>query len=172
MFKFVNAIALFTGFAALTPSVFAEDTVAASCDIGAGGAAIMVHVENIRSIEGNLRAQIYSSNPDDFLAKGKKLVRVDVPVQSDEGQSVCVQLPAPGDYALVVMHDKNSNGKADFFSEGFGFSNNPKLGFGAPDAEDVIMKMPAGVSETVVNLKYILGSDNKKKEKRRNLRRR
>ena len=33
------------------------------CEAGEGGAALHVRVENIRSIEGNLRAQVYSSDP-------------------------------------------------------------------------------------------------------------
>jgi uncharacterized protein (DUF2141 family) len=83
-----------------------------------------------------------------------------------------VQLPAPGTYSFVAMHDRNANGKADFFSEGFGFTNNPKLGLGPPDAEDVMFAVPAGVTKTTVTLKYILGDDSEKKQKRRKLRRR
>jgi len=147
------------------------DDVNVMCETGEGNAALLVHVQNIRSIEGNLRAQIYSSDPEEFLEKGKKLLRVDVPVAVENEQSVCVRVPAPGTYALVIMHDKNANGKADFFSEGFGFSNNPKLGFGPPAAEDVMISIPVGVSKTTVVLKYILGSDEENVQKRRKLKR-
>jgi len=152
----------------LSPSANIHDV----CEAGAGNAALFVEVRNIKSKEGNLRAQIYSSDPEEFLEKGKKLVRVDVPVVLENEQSVCVPVPAPGVYALVIMHDKNANGKADFFSEGFGFANNPKLGFGPPDGEKVMIKIPEGVSKTSVTLKYILGSDDENKEKRRKLKRR
>jgi len=143
-----------------------------TCDAGAGGAALNVRVENIRAKEGNLRAQIYSSDPDEFLEKGKKLVRVDVPVALDDEQNICVPLPSAGTFALVIMHDINANGKADFFSEGFGFSNNPSLGFGPPDGEEVMVNVPEGVSEVSVKLKYIFGADEEKAKKRRKLRRR
>lgn len=142
------------------------------CEAGEGGAALYVHVENIRSMEGNLRAQAYSSNPDEFLEKGKKLVRVDVPVVLEDEQSVCVPVPAPGTYAIVILHDRNANGKADFFSEGFGFTNNPKFSLGPPDGEDVMIDIPAGVTKTNVKLSYILGSDDENKKKRRKLKRR
>jgi uncharacterized protein (DUF2141 family) len=142
------------------------------CDAGEGGAALYVNVENIRSIEGNIRVQAYGEKPEDFLEKGAWVVRVDIPVETEEAQSVCVQLPAPGTYSFVAMHDRNANGKADFFSEGFGFTNNPKLGLGPPDAEDVMFAVPAGVTKTTVTLKYILGDDSEKKQKRRKLRRR
>jgi len=128
-------------------------------------------VQNIRTDEGNLRAQVYSSNPDDFLAKGKKIVRVDVPVEAAGEQEICVPFPEPGTYAVVVMHDRNANGKADFFSEGFGFSNNPKLLLAPPDAEDVMIKVPEGANKTSVKLKYIIGADEQQ-DKRRKLKRR
>lgn len=142
------------------------------CTAGDSGAALYVQVENIRSIEGNIRIQAYSDNPDDFLAKGAKLLRVDTPVKYEDKQSVCVHVPGPGTYAFVVMHDRNANGKADFFSEGFGFTNNPKLGLGPPDAEEVMFIVPEGITKTKIRLKYILGGDEEKKEKRRKLRRR
>jgi len=142
------------------------------CEAGTGGAALFIQVENIRSVEGNLRAQVYSNDPDEFLAKGKKLVRVDVPVKTQGEQSVCVPMPAPGTYAIVLMHDRNANGKADFFTEGFGFTNNPKLSLGPPDIEETLIKVSAGVDKTTVTLKYLLDDDSEKSKKRRKLNRR
>lgn len=147
------------------------ETAPGVCEAAEGGAAVQVRVLNIRDLEGNIRAQVYGDNPDEFLEKGKKLVRQDDPVVGDE-QEVCVQLPSPGRYAIVVMHDRNGNGKADFFSEGFGFSNNPKLGLSKPDAEEVLADFAAGVTRIDVELKYIFGADDDQKKKRRQLRRR
>jgi len=141
------------------------------CAEGSSGASVLVRVEDFKDLEGNVRAQIYGSNPDEFLEKGKKLVRVDVPTEGD-GQEVCVPLPAPGTYALVILHDRNSNGKADFFSEGFGFSNNPKLSLGPPDAREVMFDAADGPTRMTVTLSYIFGADEEQKEKRRQLRRR
>lgn len=155
----------------LTPMVSADMTDDV-CPVEDGQSVIAVTVENIQSLEGNLRAQIYSSDPDDFLEKGKKLVRVDVPVETTESPVLCVPLPSAGTYALVVMHDKNANGKADFFTEGFGFSNNPKLSLGPPDGEDVMFTAEAGLNEQTISLTYIFDDDDEKKEKRRKLRRR
>jgi len=142
-----------------------------TCKAGATGSALRVEVSNITSDEGNLRAQIYGSDPEDFLSKGKKLVRYDVPVIAAGEQSLCVQMPGAGKYALVVMHDRNANGKADFFSEGFGFSNNPKLRLSPPDAEDVMIDVTKGVLTVPVRLFYLLGSSDDETSKRRKLRR-
>ena len=45
--------------------------------------AVLVRVDGFKVRAGALRVQIYGSNPADFLAKGKKLARVDVPVARD-----------------------------------------------------------------------------------------
>lgn len=168
------AIAAMSG----TLSVRAGDVEAAalsaeSCLAGEMQAALLVTVTEISSDKGNLRLQIYGDKPDDFLEKGKKLVRVEVPTQSndDAEQRACVPLPGPGTYALAVLHDVNANGKADIFSEGFGFSNNPKLGLGKPDYDEVVFTVGPGVSEYKVSLSYLVGGDDKKRAKRRALRR-
>jgi len=52
-----------------------------------------------------------------------------------------VSLP-DGEYAVVVAHDANDNGKLDsgflgFGGESYGYSNNARSWFGRPDFEDV-----------------------------------
>ena len=142
------------------------------CVAEEGQALIQVNVLGLQNTEGRMRAQIYSSDPDEFLEKGMKLVGVDMPIDGAEEPTLCVPLPTPGTYALAVLHDKNANGRADFFSEGFGFSNNPKLSLGPPDADEVMFVADAGVSQHDITLSYIFGGDEKKKEKRRKLKRR
>lgn len=171
----VSLALLISGEAAFTDdagTIVSRVAEGGQCFAEADSAVIAVTVENIQSVEGNLRAQIYSSKPEEFLEKGKKLVRVDVPVVSTDPSTICVPVPAPGTYALVVMHDKNGNGKADFFSEGFGFSNNPKLSLAPPDGEEVMFVATPGVSKQFVELTYIFGGDDEKKDKRRKLKRR
>jgi uncharacterized protein (DUF2141 family) len=154
-----------------------DDAVLVDHDMGlcaapeGGKSFVRVSVEGLKDLEGNIRVQVYGPTEEDFLEKGKKLVRIDVKTESD-GQEICVPMPGLGDFTLVVMHDRNANGKADFFTEGFGFSNNPKLGLGKPDVEDVVFTATEGVTDMPVNLKYIFGADEEQKKKRRQLRRR
>lgn len=57
---------------------------------------------------------------------------------------------AAGEYAVVVVHDANDNGKLDpgflgFGGENYGYSNNASSWFGRPDYKDVtILTEPAG----------------------------
>ena len=131
-----------------------------------GKPRVLVKVENLQSTEGNLRVQIYGDNPDDFLEKGKKLLRIDVPIDHNTMQ-VCVPLPGLGNYAMSVMHDRNANGRADFLTEGFGFSNNPTLILAPPDLEETLFAARAGVIELTVSLFYMIDVEQKKHRKRR-----
>ena len=157
------------------PSVAAEDinraavqtaSEMAACRDEGNRSAVLVSVKGIVGEDGNVRVQVYGDDPDAFLAKGKKLLRVDVPTEKDE-MDVCVTLPAPGTYAFVAMHDKNANGKADFFTEGFGFSNNPKLILSAPDYEEVAYTVDQGNQEMEIRLTYMFQTKEDKSKKRR-----
>jgi len=129
-------------------------------------AYVKVNINGLESDDGNVRVQVYGSNPDDFLSKGKKLKRVDVAL-GGENAMVCVDLPQPGTYAFVVMHDKDANGRANFLTEGFGFSNNPRLFLAPPDHEDVVVEVALGVAEMDIEMNYVSPSNKKDRNRRR-----
>ena len=93
-------------------------------------------------------------------------MRFDVPAEEDD-MRVCVTFPEAGTYAMVVMHDRNANGRADVLTEGFGFSRNPRLLFSQPDHEDVAFEVGEGVAEMSVSLNYMFKLANKERKKRR-----
>lgn len=127
---------------------------------------VLVDISGIESNEGQLRVQVYSDNPEDFLVSGKKVLRVEVPSR-EQATSVCVTFPEAGIYSLAVLHDKNANGKADIFSEGFGFSNNPKLAFGPPEHEETLFEVEQGVKQMNVALTYYFQLGDKASKRRR-----
>lgn len=118
---------------------------------------VLVSVSGVQSDQGNVRVVIYGDNPEDFLVSGKGVSKVDIPSQTGEVQ-LCLELPQAGEYSMAVLHDENANGHADIMSEGFGFSNNPGLGFSVPDYEEVSFQTQLGVQEIKVDLNYIFGS--------------
>lgn len=159
------------------PLTVAEDDptiveqIEGKCVAVEGEARIKVRINDLGSEEGNLRIQAYSDNPDEFLEKGFKVMRIDIPASDEE--DICVAMPGgPGHYAIVVLHDRNSNGSADIFSEGFGFSRNPKLGLSKPDHGEVVTEIPEGVTSLKINLNYVFGDLGENNEKRRRNRRR
>ena len=67
---------------------------------------------------------------------------------------------APGQYALAIFHDANTNRRLDTFMgiprEGFGFSRNPTIRFGAPRFDKVSIELKSGFARTSVRLQYLL----------------
>ena len=67
---------------------------------------------------------------------------------------------APGTYAVTLFHDENENRKLDTVlgipREGFGFSRNPAIRFGAPRFADADISLPAGVSHQTIKVRYLL----------------
>lgn len=148
------------------PTITMEEQIRPCFAKDSTGARALVTVLGVENKEGNIRVQIYSDDPEEFLESGKKLLRVDVPVSSLEMQ-VCITFPSAGTYAMVVMHDRNANGRADILTEGFGFSRNPKLLFSKPDHDEVAFSVPEGVTEMDVSLNYMFRLENKDRRRRK-----
>jgi uncharacterized protein (DUF2141 family) len=111
---------------------------AAACTGGAP--SVLVRVDGFKARSGDLRVQVYGGKPEDFLAKGRKLKRVELGVTRDGPMEVCVALPGPGNYAVAVRHDVDGSGKSGW-NDGGGFSRNPRLSLTRlkPRYEDVVV---------------------------------
>jgi uncharacterized protein (DUF2141 family) len=128
---------------------------AASCRDGAGEPAVLVNVTGFKNRVGRLRVQLYGSNPADFLAKGKKLRRIDIPVTASGPMRVCVAVPKAGSYAVAVRHDADANGKSGW-NDGGGFSRNPRISLFdlKPHYGEVSIPVGNGVKPIDVVLNY------------------
>ncbi len=65
----------------------------------------------------------------------------------------------PGNYAVALIHDENRDGKINtgflgIPKEGFGFSRNPSIGFGAPRFEDAAIALTQQNTKTQIQVKY------------------
>jgi uncharacterized protein (DUF2141 family) len=132
-----------------------------ACLDGAEGPAALVHVTGFKDRTGNLRVELYPAVEGDFLAsrtklesEGKVFQRIDNPTPQQGDADVCVVLPGPGPFAIAVLHDRNASGKLDAFSDGFGFPNNPRLGYGKPAASEATFNAGAGVTRLNIVLNY------------------
>lgn len=90
------------------------------------GPAVWLHVTDIRSSSGKLRINLYRGTRADWLESGRWLNRVELPAR-EGAMTVCMPVPAPGDYAIAIRHDANANGKTDIRADGGGMSNNPSI---------------------------------------------
>jgi uncharacterized protein (DUF2141 family) len=160
MLKLMSSIAVAAALTFVAPATAAEAALgpdAASCRTGAGEPAVLVNVTGFKQRAGRVRVQLYGSNPADFLAKGKKLRRIDLPVTGTGPMRVCVAVPKAGEYAIAVRHDVSGNGSD--WGDGGGFSRNPKLSLLnlKPKYQNVAIPVGNGVKAIDVVLNYKQG---------------
>jgi uncharacterized protein (DUF2141 family) len=134
-------------------TVFGEP---AACGPDAHGPSVLVRVNGFRDRSGNLRIAIYRAREDEFLAGGKYVTRIDTPVTPSGGMTVCAPVKEPGPHVVVALHDRNADGRLNVWSDGFGFSNNPRLGASKPPVELVRTNI-VGIVPMVITLNYVQG---------------
>jgi len=124
-----------------------------------GGQAVLVTVDGFRARTGNIRVAIYGSDPRQFLARGQTLRKINVPVTASGPMRICVALPGPGRYAIAVRHDVNGNNARGDWSDGAGFSRNPRLSLTnlRPNYNNVAINAGRGVTSLGVVLNYRFG---------------
>lgn len=121
------------------------------------GANLTVTVEGLRDHKGNLLFCL-TRRTAQFLDCDKDPDAVHGIVAATVG-TLDFEHMAPGEWALLMIHDSNANGKLDkrfgIPREGLGFSRNPALRFGPPSAEAVRFAVPAGASHQQLKMRYI-----------------
>jgi uncharacterized protein (DUF2141 family) len=150
----VLAAALIAVAGAFAPKVLAEDPPAG----GRSENRIEADAANLRSSNGTFRCELFNSARgfprDGNAAVGHQVVRV------ENKRAVCVfQGVAPGEYAVVAMHDENDNGKMDYNflgipAEGYGFSDDPRMLLKAPAFDAAKFRYDGGVLRVPIHLHY------------------
>ncbi|MCJ9428832.1 DUF2141 domain-containing protein [Kordiimonas marina] len=114
-----------------------------------------VNVTGFKDRTGDVSVELHPDIEGDYLDKLVGRVRIETP-SSDP--TVCVPLPEAGKkYILVVLHDRDKNNKLNVLSDGFGFSNNPKIGMGTPAREKTAFTAKKGENKMTVILNYVQG---------------
>jgi uncharacterized protein (DUF2141 family) len=134
------------------------------CRPGEKGPAVNLTIVGMKDRAGNLRAEVYPPNDNDFLEDDNKLVmagktfrRVEMPTPQSGVVQMCVRLPGPGTYTLSVLHDRDLNRKFGISSDGIGFPNNPKLGLSKPRAAATSFVAGPGITDVTIRLNYRRG---------------
>jgi uncharacterized protein (DUF2141 family) len=158
MSKLMLAAALAT-LGVVAPASAAEAALgpdAASCRAGSGEPALLVNVSGFKSRTGRVRVQIYDAS--NFLVKGKRVRRIDLPVTSS-AMPICVSLPGANSYAVAVRHDTDGDNDKGDWSDGGGFSRNPKISLLKlkPSFSQVAVPVGNGVKSVNVVLNYRQG---------------
>jgi uncharacterized protein (DUF2141 family) len=129
----------------------------AACRPGASGTAALITVHGFKDRQGQLRIQNYTGIKGEFLESGKYLRRHDVPMSDAGDMTVCLQLPGPGSYVIVALHDRDTNGKLSVWSDGIGFTGNPRLRLAKPSPAETVIPFGAGVTPVRIIMNYRRG---------------
>lgn len=124
----------------------------------APAALVEVDIQGMRNARGLIQACL-TRNPKHFpdCRRDPSALRQTVPATVRQLRFVDVP---PGRYAVTVFHDSNANARLDTFlgipREGFGFSRNPTIRFGAPQFESVDIELGPGFTRAGVRMQYLL----------------
>jgi uncharacterized protein (DUF2141 family) len=159
MFKlFAKGAAVATALAVAQPgsAQAALGPDAASCRSGSGSHAILVTVNGFKARTGNVRVNVYGSDPSKFLARGQYVRQINLRVTRAGAMPICVAVPRPGSYAVAVRHDVDGDGND--WGDGGGFSRNPRLSLTnlRPRYQNVAVNVQGVLGLTVI-LNYRFG---------------
>lgn len=115
---------------------------------------LTVEVQNVRTLKGAVYVALFragSDFPEGKPTQGKK-------VEASSQQVHTVFSVDPGEYAVAVFHDENSNGKMDkkifgIPKEPYGFSNNFRPKLSAPKFNDCQLSIGNGGKSISILLK-------------------
>ena len=158
-------IAKFPTRAALGALALAAFAAPAQAQLGAdagacraGQPSILVNIVGLNQRTGNIRVALYG-NPNTFLERGQTMRKINVPVTQSGPMRVCIAVPRPGQYAIAVRHDVDGDNARGDWSDGGGFSRNPRLSLLhlRPSFGDVAVNVGAGTLGVNVVLNYRYG---------------
>ena len=130
-----------------SPEVLASDSV-----------DVHVKVIGFRNTNGSCRLLLFESekgfpdSPDGAVATRSGTIH---------GQAASFTFTVrPGRYAVAILHDENTNGKMDKTwygkpKEGFGVSNNPRIGSGPPGFEESAVLLDEQNNNLTITVNYL-----------------
>jgi uncharacterized protein (DUF2141 family) len=131
------------------------------CRPGESGPSLLVSVVGLKDRVGRLKLEVYPANDQDFLqpdndliAAGKTFRRVEMAVPREGLPKLCIRVPRPGPYAVMLLHDRDENRKFSLTIDGVGFGGNPRLGLARPKAAAATINALGGPTHETIVLNY------------------
>jgi uncharacterized protein (DUF2141 family) len=125
------------------------------------GPAFLVTPVGLLDRAGTLKLEVYPPNNHDLLeddnvliSAGKVFRRVEEHVPQAGPITLCIRVPSPGAYSLVLLHDRDENRKYGWRVDGVGFSGNPHIGWGKPRADKTRVVAGSGLTRLSIVLNY------------------
>jgi len=115
-------------------------------------------VDGLRNHQGQVCLSVFAASKD-FPSKTANAVQSQCLKITDTPLRVTLRQLPLGSYAVAVLHDENSDGKANqtFLGvpkEGFGFSRNPIIRFGPPKFANSAIPVRGSTKNILIQLRY------------------
>ena len=158
MFKFLAKTGLIAAAVAAVPANAQPPLGVDAAACRAGQPSILVNVQGFSRRTGNVRVALYG-NPSTFLDRGATMRKINLPVTPGGPMRICVAVPHPGRYAIAVRHDVDGDNARGDWSDGGGFSRNPRVSLLhlRPSFDAVAVNVGTGVLGVNVVLNYRYG---------------
>jgi|SRR6185312_1436908 len=118
---------------------------------------LVVTAQGVRNNHGDVVANLYGTDKRKWLADNGELSISREPAARGE-VSICLYLPSPGRYAVVIFHDANGDGDLNMGplgpKEAFGFSNNVRPFLAPPLLRSALFDAGLGVTRISIRLRY------------------
>ncbi|WP_288937789.1 DUF2141 domain-containing protein [uncultured Sphingomonas sp.] len=136
---------------------------ATACRAGRGP-AIQVNVAGLKDRHGEMWLELYPASEDDFLrddtalvAEGKTFRRTRAAPPASGDFAMCVSVPRPGRYALLLRHNRTGKDKFSIWSDGVGFPGAGTIGRSKPKFAQAVVDAGSGVTVSTIRLQYLRG---------------
>lgn len=118
---------------------------------------LLVTTEGVKTDHGYLVANLYGADHSKWLAtNGWLAVWRDAAIAGDE--TMCLYVPEPGRYALVMFHDANADRVLNLGplgpKEGYGFSNNVRPLLAPPPLRSALFTVSGPETHLTIRLRY------------------
>jgi len=166
----MRLIALLAGlvasFLAINPSSAGAEQIGQDADLcrAGRGPAIQVNVQGLKDRRGELWLELYPPTADDFLsadtdliAQGKIFRRTRSRLPAAGSVEICIRVPRPGRYALMLRHNRIERDKFSVWSDGAGVAANLSLGRSRPRLDQALVTAGPGVTVVAIKMQYLRG---------------
>ena len=124
------------------------------------GVEVTIAISNLRNHDGRVMACM-TADPQRFPRCRDDATSYRVTVPADHAGTIRFRGVRPGTYAVALLHDENSNGKADralsmIPKEGFGFSRDAKVKMGPPTFQDAAFSVGTNGQSQAIRMRYML----------------
>ncbi len=124
--------------------------------------AILATIVGLKDRKGIVKLELYPATQEDFtrddrdlIAQGKTFRRVTVAPPASGPVALCLRVPGPGRYAVLMTHNRDGQNKFKYTVDGAGLPSNRKIGMAKPKVGGAIVEVGAGTLPLTIRAQYL-----------------